>query len=501
MRGITSLSLFLLIAACGSDNNNKPADAAKAADGPPDAAPETLGPPPDLAMPCTDAEADVYTLPASLPTMSDAHRGDVFRCAKTESLSKSKIDSQIVAYNAGGFGTTYVGTTTVPSVSGFWSFRIAYRSERNTVGTARAEGDMAAVLLVPEHPLANAPLVVFGHGSVGVAAKCAPTRLDLSGAVHDEDYPSMLYRLAGAGFTVIAPDYNGFSYNQPPGYFNAEDEAHSILDATRAAAKILPSPPAKVVFVGHSQGGHAVVAAQTYAKAYGMTGELVGVAALAPLWASLDLFAAGTTPTGGLMTATDDSAILYAMEYAYSAGELRDGTGHGVDVFATAKQVAAKDTMLGGECYDDVKLQALGTTPADFFDSTYINAVGNACSLGGTCTDQLSTKWKAIWQTDRPALDPTGAPLLILNGGADTFVIPGRANCAKKKFTADLSSGTPTTTVKYCYDDNAGHRDLVRDGLADYVVKWVASQAGAGADPGACTALPAVACPGLPMDY
>lgn len=496
MRGITSLSLFLLIAACGSDNKT-PTDAAKVADAPIDA-PDMLGPPPDLAMPCADAVADVYTLPASLPAMDDSHRGDVFRCAKSEALSRSKIDAQIVAYNVG-----FTGTTTVPSVSGFWSFRIAYRSERNTVNAARAEGDMAAYLLVPEHPLANAPLVVFGHGSVGVAAACAPAKLDLTGAVQDQDYPPMLYRLAGAGYTVIAPDYSGFYGNQPPGYFSAEDEAHAILDATRAAAKILPAPPPKVVFVGHSQGGHAVVAAQSYAKTYGMTGELDGVAAIAPLWVSMDLFAAGTTATAGLMTsnAGDVNSILYSMEYAYSAGELRDGAGHGVDVFATAKQAAAKDTILGGECYDAAKLQALGATPADFFDSTYVNAVANACALGATCTDALAVKWKAIWQNDRPALDPTGAPLLVLNGGIDSFVTPGRANCAKKKFTADLSSGTPTATVKYCYDDNVGHRDLVRSQLADYVVKWVASRTGAGADPGACTDLPAAVCPGIPQDY
>ena len=49
----------------------------------------------------------------------------------------------------------------------------------------------------------------------------------------------MLYRLAGYGFTVIATDYSGFIPGQDPGYFNAEDEAHSMLDATRAAAKIL----------------------------------------------------------------------------------------------------------------------------------------------------------------------------------------------------------------------------------------------------------------------
>ncbi|MEO6776266.1 MAG: lipase family protein [Kofleriaceae bacterium] len=494
MRGITSLSIFLLIAACGDDGNH--ATDAKVADAAPDAASETLGPPPDLAMPCTDAEADVYTLPASLPTMDDSHRGDVFRCAKSESLSATKVDSQIVAYNTG-----YTAPTTVSATSGFWSFRIAYRSERITVGATRAEGDTAAFLLVPEHPLANAPLVVFGHGSVGVATACAPTRLDLSAAPQDQDYPSMLYRLAGAGYTVIAPDYNGSSYDQPPGYFNAEDEAHSILDATRAAAKILPAPPSKVVFVGHSQGGHAVLAADSYAKSYGMTGELVGVAALAPLWTSLTLFSAGATPTAGLMTATDVNSILYAMEYAYSAGELRDGAGHGVDVFATAKQAAAKDAMLGGTCYDDAKLQALGATPSDFFDAAYVGTVGGACALGGTCTDPLAMKWKAIWQEDRPPIDATGAPLLIMFGGNDSFVTPGRAQCAKNKLTADLAAGTATTTIKYCYDDAAGHRDLARDMSADYVVKWVASQAGAGADPGACTAFPTVLCPGIPMDY
>jgi len=499
MKGITSLSLFLLIAACGSDNKQNP-DAAKPIDAAPDAPPQTLGPTPDLALPCTDAAADVYTLPASLPAMTDQLRGDVFRCAKTESLSTYKIDTQITAYNANMGGTTYNAPTMVPAVTGFWSYRIAYRSERNTVSNARAEGDMAAYLLVPEHPLPNAPLVVFGHGSVGVAPACAPTKLDLSAASQDQDFPPMLYRLAGAGFTVIAPDYNGFSYNQPPGYFNAEDEAHSILDATRAAAKILPSPPAKVVIVGHSEGGHAALSAQSYAKTYGMTGDLVGVAALAPLWSSMDLFAAGATPAGQLTTANNVNSILYAMEYAYSAGELRDGTGHGVDVFQTAKQAAAKDAMLGGSCYDSAKLQALGATPADIFDANYVNIVGTGCALGGTCTDPLAVKWKAIWGQDRPAIDPTGAPVLVMFGGIDDFVNPNRALCAKAKITADLGAG-PTTTVKYCDDPAAAHRDLVRDKSADYVVKWAASLTGAGADPGACDPMPSGTCQQIPKEY
>ena len=62
-------------------------------------------PPPELAMACSDALADVYTLPSNLPAMDDTHRGDVFRCATTESLSAYKVNKQIDAYNIGYMNT------------------------------------------------------------------------------------------------------------------------------------------------------------------------------------------------------------------------------------------------------------------------------------------------------------------------------------------------------------------------------------------------------------
>lgn len=491
-----SSALALTLSGCGGDDApNKPPDAAVI----PDAPVETLGPPPELAMACSDSLADVYVLPSGLPAMDDSRRGDVFRCAPTESLSTYKVNAQIAGYNT-GYAMAEMGKAT----SGFWSFRIAYRSQRNTVSAARAEGDTAAFLLVPEKPLAGAPLIVFGHGSVGFAAKCAPSHLDLAGSVQDQDYPPMLYRLAGAGYTVIAPDYNGFSYGQAPGYFNAEDEAHAVLDATRAAAKILKSPPAKVAFVGHSQGGHAVISAQSYAESYGMTGELVGVATLAPFWVSLTLFAAATTDTAVLMTATDVNSILYAMAYAYAGNELREGAGKGVEVFATAKQAAAKEVLNGGECYEAAKMQALGARPSDFFDSTYVNSVGNNCALGGQCSDALSIKWKARWIEDRPPIDATGAPLLVITGGQDTFITIGRAQCGRNAFDAAIAATSgATTTVQYCQNATAGHRDLPRTADVDYLISWVAAKAGIGSAPAACTETPAApfGCPSIPQNY
>lgn len=483
--------LSLLVLACGDD---QPATQ----DASPDAVDYTIGEHPQLAMPCADAVADVYTLPSGLAAMDDSRRGDVFRCAKTEKLTVPEIKTQIDEYSKG-----YPNATPGIVQSGFWTYRIAYRTTRNTVNNARAEGDSAATLIIPAKPIEGAPLVVAGHGSVGFAEKCAPTRLDLSGPVQDQDYPPMLYRLASYGYIVIAPDYSGFSYGQTPGYFNAEDEAHAILDATRAAAKILPSPPSKVVFVGYSQGGHAVLAAHSYAKSYGMTGTLVGVATMAPLWMSMSLWAAATTGAAGLTTATDTNTVLYAMMYAYAAGELREGNGE--VVFQTAKQAAAVEAIHGAECYDKAKIEALGATPADIFDATYVNNVGGTCAVSFVpdCTSSLAAKWKSWWAEDRPAIDAMGPPILAIFGGMDTTVTLARAACAKKKLTADLAAVSgATTTVEYCISSKAVHRDIIRGPDPDYINEWIAAKAGVGPEPVACKPFPAGEVCGVPPnDY
>ena len=485
----------LLVLGCGNSSNNSTPDMAMP--------PTTLGLAPALAVPCSDAPADIYNVPSGLPAMDMTHRGDVIRCAVTESLTAAKANSQINGYNLSTFGDDYSAGEGGNVTSGFWSYRITYRTLRPTpAGAASApEGDSAAFLLIPEHPLAGAPLVVFAHGSVGIAPKCAPSRLDLSGAIQDQDYPTALYKLAGYGYTVIAPDYAGFIGDTAPGYFNAEDEAHSVLDATRAAANVLTSPPDKVVIVGHSQGGHAALSAQSYAKAYGMKGTLVGVATMAPLYISMALWGAAVTQAAGLKTATDVSSILYPMEYAYTAGLLRGDAGDGLAVFQTAKQQAAKDTMLGGECYDAAKLQALGATPSDFFDTNYVNNVGFQCAatpLGTDCTQAPSTPagdaplWLSRWTEDLPTLDDQSAPILIWFGGKDATVRPGWAECERERIGKQLMSPTATTMVSYCWDPVMDHRTFPRSADMDYINQWIAARAGIGSDPAACATPPAM---------
>jgi pimeloyl-ACP methyl ester carboxylesterase len=279
-----------------------------------------------------------------------------------------------------------------------------------------------------------------------------------------------------------------------------------VLEATRAAAKLLPSPPAKVAFVGHSQGGHAMLSAQSYADEYGMSGDLVAVATLAPFWSSVSLFAAATTSLGALTTQNDVNSILYAMTYAYSAAELRE-PGTGLDVFQTAKQAGAKEVINGAECYAAAKMQALGNVPSDFFTQAYVDTVGYQCAanLGPPdCTDPLAAKWKARWVEDRPPIDATStAPILMMFGGSDTFVTTGRANCTRAQVAADLAAVSGATTqIEYCFNTNATHRSIIRSTDVDYLAQWIAAKAGIGSAPAACAPFPTGGpCAVPPHDY
>jgi pimeloyl-ACP methyl ester carboxylesterase len=478
--------LPLVLFGCKNNNTAPP--------GPPDMALAALGPAPALKQTCADKPTDVYTLPTGLPAMDDTHRGDVFHCATAESLTASSLNTEIKLY----------GYTGAALASGAWSWRFAYRTKRVTVAGTAAEGDSTATLLVPEKPLAGAPLVVFAHGSVGLAPQCAPSLKTFNAAVSSTnhyDYMVNMMALAGYGYTVVAPDYPGFSFGQVPGYFVAEDEAHALLDAGRAAAQLLQTAPDKVVIVGHSQGAHAALSAQSFARSYGTSGTVIGVVAFAPIWFSLSAWGGLLTSVANFNTKDNADPIFYAMDYFYSAGELRDGPGGGVAMYQASAQSVVPKVLVGGPCYDYAGLQALGTHPPDFFDNNFVNQVGLYCAISGDCTQGDAPKWKARWIEDRPALDPQGASVLLWLGAKDSYIPASRLGCVQKRVSGDLSAGGSTAaSATYCYDAAADHGGVVRMD-ADWANQWIAARAGVGPEPAPCTPWPQNACTPPPNDY
>jgi pimeloyl-ACP methyl ester carboxylesterase len=446
-------------------------------------------PPPTLMMACNDTVASVYTLPTGLPAYDSSHRGDVVRCAYDRYFSAAQLTS----------GARALGFTGPAATTGAWQFRIAYRTERVTPANGPApEGDTTALLLIPDKPKSGAPLLGLAHPSVGMADACAPSRVDplqanLASVVSNTDSFQMELSLAGYGWPIIMPDYVGFNYGQAPGWSEAEDEAHTMLDATRAAAKLLPAMPTNVVMLGHSQGGHVVLSADAYAKSYGMAGTLVAVAAFAPFWISSYVWAAVIDPAAGATTAKNNGLILFDMEYFYGHGELYDGPGGGLAMFAAAKRDAVKQFLYSDQCLN-AQTSTLGTYPSDFYDAAFENSM-SGCGTGfGPCNDATATTWTTRFKADRPAIDANGPPILVWSGGKDSYFPPPYAQCSLDKLNADLTAaGQATTTITSCLDPNATHTGtgaIVQLDL-DWGAQWLLWKAGVGAQPAACSGLAA----------
>src|SRR5690349_1303051 len=154
---------------------------------------------------------------------------------------------------------------------------LLYSSTSDDGGKVAVSGTVA----VPKGkaPKGGWPVVSWAHGTVGIADACAPSLIGMPG-----NYDSaLLNSWLKAGYAVVRTDYEGLGV---PGvthpYLIGLSEAHSLLDIVRAARKLDPSIGKSFVLAGHSQGGHAVLWANSQAKKYTPDLKLKGTLALAP---------------------------------------------------------------------------------------------------------------------------------------------------------------------------------------------------------------------------
>jgi hypothetical protein len=468
------LSLLLFCPAC---TNNDVA--------PPDLNAGDMRMPEPLAIACSDGKDAVYQLPAGLPPFDSTRRGDVIRCSYERYVAAADA-------NAALNGLGYTG----PAVTnGMDVYRIAFRTQRSAPavtpdgGAAELGGFSSARVFLPDqqNPAAYA---VVGHGTLGEGASCADSVKDVLDPTLTQSAKILDLTLAGNGFITIEPDYSGYGYGQEPhGWYLAEDEAHAFLDATRAMKNLLqPSAlPAQVAFVGHSQGSHVVLAAQSMAKSYGMEGQLIGVAPMGLLWFSGLTWGAALSSLAGLTTQNDSAALSYAMFFFYGHGELYDGPGGGLAMFQASKR-AAVQTFLQNQCEADATavVPTFGATPADFFDSAFVSAMENCTVLQTNCNVEPAATWSKRMLADRPAIDPQSAPIVVWHGALDKDIPPARAQCGIDKLQSDLSkAGAHSTTLTICGDAGADHSGVVQRN-ADWIAQWVAARAAGQPDPPGC---------------
>jgi pimeloyl-ACP methyl ester carboxylesterase len=136
-------------------------------------------------------------------------------------------------------------------------YRMLYR-----VRLADGREELASGLLAL--PRAGHPrtLVSWQHGTTATREN-VPSTLQVSGR-------AAMLAFAGAGYALIAPDYLGLGVSEiRHPYLLADPQARTVISMIDAANKIIGVPTSPVFLTGHSEGGHASLAAMRRVEASG----------------------------------------------------------------------------------------------------------------------------------------------------------------------------------------------------------------------------------------
>jgi len=167
--------------------------------------------------------------------------------------------------------------TTQGMPAGSRALRILYTTTGLDGKITPASGLVVVPSSTPAGPL---PVVLWEHGTTGVAQKCAPS-------IHKDPFTAgamfIQDQVLAHGWALVAPDYLGLGASPPHPYLVGVPAARSALDAVRAARQLssVKLSNQNVVW-GHSQGGGAALWTGIEQPTYARDVPLRGVAALAP---------------------------------------------------------------------------------------------------------------------------------------------------------------------------------------------------------------------------
>lgn len=133
-------------------------------------------------------------------------------------------------------------------------------------------------------PRGGWPVITYGHGTTGIADKCAPSRNKKGGPAdgyinYTDDIQNSWLK---AGYAVARTDYQGLGTPGVHPFLIGKAEGRGVLDIVRAARNLNPKIGKRFVIAGHSQGGHAALFAAGEAKRFVPELKLKGTVAFAP---------------------------------------------------------------------------------------------------------------------------------------------------------------------------------------------------------------------------
>lgn len=124
--------------------------------------------------------------------------------------------------------------------------------------------DASALVYYPNTPQPDDGwrIVVWTHGTVGVADACAPSNNPIG-----ENFKKVSERLLKAGYVIIAPDYEGLGKPGIHPYLHLQSEADAAIYAVNAIKTQFPNEfQGEWMVAGQSQGGQAALGTAEYAN-------------------------------------------------------------------------------------------------------------------------------------------------------------------------------------------------------------------------------------------
>lgn len=341
-----------------------------------------------------------------------------------------------------------------------WAWKVLYKS---TVVGGRTV-PVSGLVISPrgKTPRGGRPVVAWAHGTLGGARNCAPS-IPANPARNLVDYYSYgardtidvgvpaLTQLLKAGYTVTATDYQGLGGPGVHQYTVGGTEARNVFDSVKAAQE-LPAAAAgkRVVLLGWSQGGGAAIfTGQAGFADYGKPLKVIGIAALAP--------AANTAPDiEGLVAQGPVSAMSPSVStvqqlnafrgFAAAYPELQLG-----DVVAAAGVPALRALDIQCTIHLGDVIQELGVDPATFFRRP------------------IPAEWRTRFQQNTAGSETTVAPILTMQGTADTVVNP---NGTTQYIARACRFGQP---VQYSIYPGQSHQTIPFAAQQEYV-GWIADR-------------------------
>lgn len=326
-------------------------------------------------------------------------------------------------------------------------YRVAYHS------TSVAGDDVVVTGFVTypggDPPEGGWPLIAWAHGTTGMGDGCAPS--------HQAETDQLAAFLRGAGYAVVATDYEGLGTPGLHPYIVGASEAHGVLDSVRAVHQMgLPLTESWVVF-GHSQGGHAALFTAQLQPTYAPELDLIGTIAGAPPSQLIELNNAliGGDYQGYLvMTASGLAAAYPDLDLAEVF------TPEAIDLLDII------ETGCTGEIFDVFN-------PFDYAD---VAKVENPLALAD---------WSTAIQAQDPNRNPTAGPLFIIHGGADEQIpVDGSAQLFDQLCALDGQG--PTKRTVYPGQSHAGV--LTNFVAVPDLLSWVQDRFGGEAAPDECPA-------------